>query len=177
MILITQVDSNDNILGSIEKLQAHELGVLHRAFSILLFKKEESKLYLLMQKRHASKYHSKNLWTNTCCSHPNFNEDIDSAVTRRLKEEMGIEAKVNYIGKFHYKVQIEHLIENEIDYVYVGYINFDINNINYNKSEISEIKYMEVNDLLVDINASPNNYTKWLKEALMLALNGIDKCH
>jgi len=85
------VDSEDNVLGSMEKMEAHQKGVLHRAFSVLLF---NSKGEALLQKRSATKYHSAGLWTNTCCSHPKPNEPLEAAIHRRLKEEMGIQIQL-----------------------------------------------------------------------------------
>ena len=82
------VDKNDNQVVFMPKLEAHQKGVLHRAFSIFIF---NNKYELLLQKRASSKYHSGGLWTNTCCSHPREDEDILDAANRRLIEEMGIE--------------------------------------------------------------------------------------
>ena len=80
------VDENDVQLGLMDKLEAHEKGMLHRAFSIFVF---NDKNELLIHKRASGKYHSGGLWTNTCRSHPRENEDIISAGNRRLVEEMG----------------------------------------------------------------------------------------
>ncbi|MFM7430661.1 MAG: isopentenyl-diphosphate delta-isomerase, partial [Flammeovirgaceae bacterium] len=90
MTEVILVDANDNAIGTMEKMEAHEKGLLHRAFSVLIF---NSKGELLIQKRASTKYHSGGLWTNTCCSHPTPQESIEQAAKRRLKEEMGIEAE------------------------------------------------------------------------------------
>src|SRR6186713_976701 len=114
------VDNDDNDLGSMEKMEAHRKGILHRAFSVLLF---NSKGEMLLQKRAAHKYHSAGLWTNTCCSHPRPGEQMEEAVRRRLQEEMGIECQPDYAYKFLYKVKLNDLIEYEMDYVFVGEFN------------------------------------------------------
>jgi isopentenyl-diphosphate delta-isomerase len=83
------VDEQDNEIGQLEKMEAHRLGLLHRAFSIILF---NHKGEMLLQQRAAHKYHSPLLWTNTCCSHQRPGESCLGAAQRRLIEEMGMEA-------------------------------------------------------------------------------------
>ena len=80
------VDESDEAVGAMEKMEAHRLGVLHRAFSVFIF---NSKGQMLLQQRADTKYHSAGLWTNACCSHPAPGEEILTAAHRRLHEEMG----------------------------------------------------------------------------------------
>ena len=82
---VVLVNEKDEILGLMEKMQAHENGILHRAFSVFLF---NSKGEMLLQKRAAEKYHSPNQWTNACCSHPRVDETYEQAAHRRIKEEL-----------------------------------------------------------------------------------------
>jgi isopentenyl-diphosphate delta-isomerase len=112
------VDSEDNPIGTMEKMEAHEKGLLHRAFSVLIF---NSKGQMLLQKRARSKYHSGGLWTNTCCSHPAPNESVAEAAKRRLKEEMGIDAEPKFAYKFIYKTPLDqNLVEHEVDHVFTA---------------------------------------------------------
>ena len=109
------VDENDNQVGLMPKLEAHQKGLLHRAFSIFIF---NSKYELLLQKRASSKYHSGGLWTNTCCSHPREGEDILDAAKRRLFEEMGIETSLRKVHDFIYKAELDNdLTEHEFDQI------------------------------------------------------------
>ena len=85
---IILVDENDKEIGFMEKLEVHKKGLLHRAFSILIFNSQHE---LLLQKRALGKYHCPGLWSNSCCSHPRFNEKIEDAVHRRLVEELGFD--------------------------------------------------------------------------------------
>ncbi|MBC7651651.1 MAG: NUDIX domain-containing protein, partial [Deinococcales bacterium] len=85
------VNDNDIAIGVIEKLEAHEKGLLHRAFSIFIFNEKGE---MLLQQRSLRKYHSGGLWTNACCSHPRPEEDILQAAHRRLKEEMGFDTQL-----------------------------------------------------------------------------------
>ena len=85
------VDEQDNSIGQMEKMEAHEKGLLHRAFSVFVL---NSKNELLLQRRAANKYHSGGLWTNTCCSHPRKGESILEAGKRRLQEEMGLKCEL-----------------------------------------------------------------------------------
>ena len=85
------VDENDNPIGEMEKFEVHQKGILHRAFSIFIFNDAGE---LLLQKRANDKYHSANLWSNTCCSHPEPGELTSNAAKARLAEEMGIETEL-----------------------------------------------------------------------------------
>ena len=116
---VVLVDENDNELGVMKKMLAHEKGVLHRAFSVFIF---NSKGELLLQQRANHKYHSAGLWTNTCCSHPRPNETIKDAAHRRLFEEMGMVCDLKIIDNFIYKANFDNgLIEHEFDYIIKGF--------------------------------------------------------
>ncbi len=113
------VDQDDNEIGIMEKLQAHQLGKLHRAFSIFIF--NDDKDQMLIQKRAKEKYHSGGLWSNTCCSHPRPEENIVAAAKRRLHEEMGFECDVREVFSRKYRTTFENnLTENEFDYIFIG---------------------------------------------------------
>jgi len=153
---VVVVDSTDKQIGVLEKLEAHRLGKLHRAISVLVFNANGE---LLLQKRAADKYHSSNLWTNTCCSHPRPLEDIAQAAKRRLREEMGIEADLKWNFSFEYRTDFENgLIENELDHVFVGQSNqIPIPDPN----EVSEWKYVNMKELEMDMKNQPDDYTHW----------------
>jgi isopentenyl-diphosphate delta-isomerase len=152
------VDRNDNEVGTMDKMEAHRKGILHRAFSILLF---NSKGEMLLQKRSASKYHSAGLWTNTCCSHPKLNESLEAAINRRLQEEMGIDIHSHFAYKFQYRAELDNgLIEHELDHVYVGLFN---GKPVINSNEVSDWKYATVADIKEDVRRNPDDYTYWFK--------------
>ncbi|MCX6186221.1 MAG: isopentenyl-diphosphate Delta-isomerase [Bacteroidetes bacterium] len=155
------VDENDKPCGKMEKQIVHELGILHRAFSIFIF---NSKGELLLQQRADEKYHSAGLWTNTCCSHPRYGEDISWAVERRLMQEMGMNCKTDFEFSFVYKAQFENgLTEYEFDHVYFG-VTDDLPIPE--KSEVKNWKYMSIENIEMDIIIHPKNYTEWLKICL-----------
>lgn len=155
------VDENDNDIGVMEKLQAHQEGLLHRAFSVFIFNDKQE---LLLQQRAISKYHSGGLWTNTCCSHPRPNETIKDAANRRLFEEMGMSCDLQIKTNFIYKTPFENgLIEHELDYVLVGNTN---QNPQINKDEVESFKWLSILDIKKDIIDNPNQYTSWFKIAL-----------
>src|SRR3990167_9474353 len=95
------VDEQDRPLGTAEKIEAHQKNLLHRAFSVFIFR-AQPQLELLLQQRADSKYHAAGLWTNTCCSHPRLHEDILQAGQRRLQEELGFTAALQSLGWLHY---------------------------------------------------------------------------
>src|ERR1700761_5488546 len=99
------VSKDDTVIGTMDKLTAHETGELHRAFSVFIF---NSKGELLLQQRSYDKYHSGGLWTNTCCSHPKPGEETLAAAHRRIKEEMGMECELINVFSFTYLAKLEN---------------------------------------------------------------------
>ncbi|MEO8086774.1 MAG: isopentenyl-diphosphate Delta-isomerase [Bacteroidota bacterium] len=158
------VDENDLQWGKLEKYLVHQLGLLHRAFSVFIFNTSGE---LLMQQRAEGKYHSGGLWTNTCCSHPRFGEEISDALKRRLAEEMRMECETTFAFSFTYKAKFENgLTEHEFDHVYFG-VTDDVP-VPEN-SEVKNWKYISLEKLEKDIQLHPGNYTEWLKICLPLA--------
>jgi isopentenyl-diphosphate Delta-isomerase len=152
------VDEHDNPIGTMEKMEAHQKGLLHRAFSILIF---NSAGKMLLQKRAGSKYHSGGLWTNTCCSHPLPNEPLETATRRRLRFEMGIDLKSDFVFKFIYNIKLDrNLIEHELDHVFVG--TYD-GTPEVNSDEVEDWKFVDVDELKKDVDLHPENYTHWFK--------------
>lgn len=167
---IIAVDKLDKEIGSIGKMEAHHKGVLHRAFSILIF---NSKNQILLQKRSEKKYHSPGLWTNTCCSHPRYGENIKNAIYRRLNEEMGFTCELTEIFSFMYKVELEdNLFENEYDHVFIGTYDGEVVT---NKDEVDDYKWININEVKSDIINNPQLYTYWFKYLLNRAENELYK--
>jgi isopentenyl-diphosphate delta-isomerase len=155
------VNTNDEELGTLEKLAAHEQGVLHRAFSVLTFNQKGE---LLIHRRAFDKYHCPGLWTNTCCSHQRKGETNEQAAQRRLQEEMGFSVPVKSIGSFIYRVEFENgLIEHEFDHVLVGKFN---ENPSPNPGEVVDWKYIALEELEKNIHVHPEEYTYWFKEIM-----------
>lgn len=152
------VDEFDNAIGTMEKMEAHRKGVLHRAFSVLLF---DNSGRVLLQKRADNKYHSRGLWTNTCCSHPLPGESLDQATRRRLNEEMGIDVQPTFSHSFIYRAVLDHdMIEHEFDHVFAG--TFD-GTPEVNKKEVDDWKYMDLDELRADMAQHPESYTVWFR--------------
>ncbi|TKC10509.1 isopentenyl-diphosphate Delta-isomerase [Pedobacter polaris] len=155
------VDSDDNQVGLMEKMQAHFSGQLHRAFSVFIF---NSKGELLLQQRAVDKYHSGGKWTNTCCSHPREHEHTTVAAHRRLLEEMGMVCHLEYGFNFMYKAEVTAgIIEHEFDHVYFG---ISDNRPNFAPQEVAGFRYIGMNELAKDIKVHPELYTEWLKICL-----------
>ncbi len=152
------VNEFDETLGMMEKMEAHEKGILHRAFSVFVI---NGKNELLLQQRALSKYHSGGLWTNTCCSHPRSAETALDAAHRRLQEEMGFDCELTKLLDFIYRAELDKgLIEHEFDHVFVG--TWDgLPNINH--QEVESFKWMDVEALEKDMAAHPEMYTEWFK--------------
>lgn len=152
------VDENDIPVGTMEKIEAHKKGELHRAFSIFVF---NLKGELLLQRRAKDKYHSAGLWTNTCCSHPQPGEYLQESARNRLYEEMGFSCNLENAFHFIYKANLDNgLIEHELDHVFVGYYD---KNPKINIHEVSEYKYVTINKIQHDLKLNPSHYTVWFK--------------
>lgn len=152
------VDDQDNPVGTMEKLEAHQKGILHRAFSILIF---NSKGDLLLQKRAKSKYHSAGLWTNTCCSHPLPGESMEEATRRKLKQEMGIDLQPEFAYKFIYKAALENnLIEHEYDHVF--FAAFSGSPV-INTDEVEDWRFEGIDSIRRSISINPELYTCWFR--------------
>ena len=152
------VDENDNQIGLMPKMEAHEKAILHRAFSVFVF---NTKGELMLQQRAAHKYHSPLLWTNTCCSHQRDEETNLDAGKRRLQEEMGIKTNLKEVFSFVYKAAFDNgLTEHELDHVMVG--SFEgVPDINL--EEVENYKWMLLEDVKKDIEDKPHIYTAWFK--------------
>ncbi len=152
------VDENDQPVGKAEKLETHQAGLLHRAFSIFIL---NTKGELLLQQRADDKYHSAGLWTNTCCSHPRYGEELHDAVKRRLKEEMGLSTSTSFVFSFVYKTIFENgLIENEFDHVFLGVSD---EKPSPDENEVKDWKYMDMKQLEKELDETPQSYSSWLK--------------
>lgn len=152
------VDTHDQPLGTMEKMEAHRKGLLHRAFSVLVFNEHHE---LLLQRRAFGKYHSEGLWTNTCCSHPMPGETNLEAAHRRLQEEMGFDCPLSETFHFIYRTELDNdLIEHELDHVIIGYSD---ETPHLNTDEAIAFKWMDLPSLKSDMKIHPDHYTSWFK--------------
>jgi len=152
------VNEKDEPIGLMPKMEAHEKGLLHRAFSVFVF---NDKNELMLQQRALSKYHSPGLWTNTCCSHQREGESNIQAGKRRLQEEMGFTTNLKDTMAFIYKAPFDNgLTEHEFDHILVGNFN-DLPNLN--PQEVSAWKWMKLEEVKTDMKNHPERYTEWFK--------------
>jgi isopentenyl-diphosphate Delta-isomerase len=167
---VVLVDTQDQEQGTALKLEAHEKGLLHRALSVVVYRKQNNEIEVLLQKRHSDKYHTGGLWSNTCCTHPQPNTSIVEEAKRCLAFEMGIESlDLKFLGTFIYRAEFDSLIEYELDHVFCGL--FEDQPIQPNPQEVEEYKWVSVERLNADIEENPNHYTPWLQGVLNLILN------
>lgn len=152
------VNEDDEQIGTMAKMEAHEKAVLHRAFSVFIM---NDKGETILQQRAAHKYHSPLLWTNTCCSHQRVGESNIVAGKRRLQEEMGLVAELNELFSFIYKAPFDNgLTEHELDHVMIGRCE---ENPVINTDEVADWKWMLPEDIKNDISEYPEKYTAWFK--------------
>ena len=152
------VNSNDKQIGIMNKIEAHQKAVLHRAFSVFIL---NDKNEVMLQQRAHHKYHSPLLWTNTCCSHQRVGESNMEAGKRRLFEEMGFETELKELFHFIYKAPFDNgLTEHELDHVMIGYCNQEPK---INAEEVASWKWMNLEDIKQDMMQNPGIYTVWFK--------------
>ena len=152
------VNENDEPIGLMPKLEAHQKAVLHRAFSVFIL---NDKNEIMVQQRASEKYHSPLLWTNTCCSHQRDGETNIQAGTRRLFEEMGFETPLQELFHFIYKAPFDNgLTEHELDHVMIGKYN---QAPKINREEVENWKWMSIDAIKTDMTQNPTIYTVWFK--------------
>ena len=158
VILVNEADVQ---LGLMDKLKAHQQGLLHRAFSLYLFNESGQ---LLIQRRSLDKYHCPGIWANTCCSHPRNGEKVPDAAVRRLHEELGIRLgyeNLKEASSFIYQIRLENdLIEHEYLHVLVAQVPDDTST-NADSSEVMETRWISLEDLKEEVVTSPEKYAKW----------------
>ncbi len=155
---IILVTPEDVAIGTASKSHTHRTGLLHRAFSILIF---DTQGRMLLQQRAKQKYHSGGLWTNACCSHPRPEELISDAAHRRLQEELAFDCPLAYQYKFIYKAELDNgLIEHELDYVFTGLYE---GIITPNPNEVQAYQYMDIAQITEQLRTHPEHYTAWFR--------------
>ena len=164
------VDVLDRSCGVASKERAHREGLLHRAFSVVLMREGEGGIELLLAQRAQGKYHSAGLWANSCCSHPRQGEGLEASVMRRLKEELGCEASgLHEIGSFVYRAPFENgLVEYEYDHVFVGHL---ASALAPDSKEVGGLRWVHVNDLVVELTEHPERFCAWAFGVLSLVLS------
>ena len=167
---IILVDERDQQVGTMEKIQAHQRALLHRAFSVFIF---NSKGEMLLHQRAADKYHSAGLWTNACCSHPRPGEATAEAAARRLREEMGFEVKLYKLFDFIYKTEFENgLTEHEFDHVFAGVYDGPITP---NDREVQDYSFKDIHSIRESLNLHPGRYTAWFRIAFHMVEQWMEK--
>jgi isopentenyl-diphosphate Delta-isomerase len=152
------VDERDCSLGTMEKMAAHQRGLLHRAISVFIL---DGNGRLLLQQRAAHKYHSAGLWTNTCCSHPAPGEKAADAAHRRLRQEMGMEVPLEFAFTFQYRAAFENgLVEHELDHVFIGHASHAPV---INPDEVADYRWLSLPEIERELVANPDAYTPWFK--------------
>ncbi|GHE23351.1 isopentenyl-diphosphate Delta-isomerase [Sphingobacterium griseoflavum] len=164
------VDRQDTVLGEMDKLQAHQEGRLHRAFSIFIF---NSFGQMLIHQRAETKYHGAGLWTNACCSHPQAGETLAASASERLDYEMGIQCKLQRTFSFVYHGRVENgLVEHELDHVFVGTFDGDPK---INREEVADFQWIDLDTLADWLTRSPQAFTIWFRKALPMVVEEMSK--
>lgn len=174
-LLIPLVDDEDRIIGYESKEVVHQKGLLHRAFSIFIYRDLGNTRKFLLQQRSAIKYHCANLWSNTCCSHPYWDElSMKDNAKQRLEEEFGFICPLQKIGSFKYHANLSnHLIEHEIDHIFIGDYIERTGEINPNPKEIQKYEWLTKEEIIEELQQYPSKFTPWFENAFSLMVKKI----
>jgi isopentenyl-diphosphate delta-isomerase len=158
-ISVILVDQDDQVVGFGDKLDVHRKGLLHRAFSVLLFNDQGE---LLLQQRSDLKYHAKGLWANTCCGHPFPGEDVQKAARRRIKEELGFKTDVTPLTHIYYKKSLDMgMIEHE--YVHVFLAIYQGQRLQPDPQEVKAIEWKHPRDIKQEVTLANGKYAAWFE--------------
>ncbi len=153
------VDEQDREIGSLDKAACHDgEGVLHRAFSLFVF---DAAGELLLQQRSAGKRLWPLYWSNSCCSHPRYGETVEEATARRLREELNIEAELEFVYKFAYTARFgESGSENELCWVFLGRTR---DRAVPNRHEIAAVRSLPADRVSAELARDPQAFTPWFR--------------
>lgn len=167
------VDGSDKQIATATKLQAHVDGLLHRAFSVLLVREGADGLELLLAKRSKMKYHSADLWANSCCSHPRAGEGTIDAAYRRVHEELGCEAQnLREIAAFAYRAVFDNgITEYEYDHVLVGTF---AGALDLDPNEVSETRWVRPDELVQELVEQPDHFAAWAYTVFTLVMQNLE---
>ena len=157
--LLVLVNSEDQELGSLAKSACHDGGgVLHRAFSLFVFNPAGE---TLLQRRQASKRLWPGYWSNSCCSHPRVGEDIEEAVRRRAKDELGLGVETEFLFKFEYQATFRDVgTEHELCSVFLGR---SAGEPRVNGTEVAAWRWIRPAALDAELASAPARFTPWLR--------------
>jgi len=153
------VDEADRGLGHLSKALCHEgRGVLHRAFSLLIFNHRGE---LLLQQRAATKRLWPLYWSNSCCSHPRRAETMETATRRRLQEELGLRCPLHFLYKFQYQAQFDASgAEHELCSVFIGRCT---DSVRADRHEILAWRWIAPDALQSELAGSAEQFTPWFR--------------
>lgn len=152
--------AEDGSLYPVEKLKAHTEGLFHLAVSIFIFDGD----HLLIQKRAASKYHSGGFWANTCCTHPHWDEPVDSCAQRRLREELGFSVPLSRRRVVEYSADVGNgLHEHEKVTMFIGSADREALGIAPDPNEVEATRWVTRDALHSEIAQHPERFTPWFR--------------
>ena len=154
------VDEQDVQVGEADKLEVHRRGLLHRAFSVFAFNGQGE---VLLQQRALGKYHSGGLWSNACCSHPRPGEALETAVSRRFVQELGVECEsIKPVGVLRYRAVVDDLVENELDHLFTARVTTPPCP---SPAEVSAWRFVDPGELSRWLRLRPGEFTVWFAPA------------
>jgi isopentenyl-diphosphate delta-isomerase len=159
-IEITAINAQGGIYPA-PKLKVHVDGTLHLAISVFLYSSQG----ILLQKRAMGKYHSGGLWANSCCSHPNWGEDITACAARRCREELNLDVRPKPVGVVDYRADVGNdLIEHERAHIFVAQVDPDVVGVAPNPAEVAATRWADRAGLERELSAEPDIFSQWFQQ-------------
>jgi len=166
------LDIKGNRTGNTKsKEEVHRNGDWHAAAHVWII---NSKDELLIQKKSQFKTTNQGKWDISAAGHLSAGEEPLEAAIRETKEELGITVgKEELKHVLTYKRQVTHnngtFINNGFQYVFLVKKDLNLSKIRFNKKEISEIKFITLSNLMIEINTRNPQYINHPEEFKTLA--------
>ncbi|WP_434050994.1 MAG: isopentenyl-diphosphate Delta-isomerase [Roseibium sp.] len=158
--IIIPAVADDGSLFPVEKMAAHVQGLLHLAVSVFVFDED----LLLIQKRAALKYHCGGQWANTCCSHPHWDETVETCAERRLQEELGFTLPLVRHQTVEYEASVGNgLSEHERVTLFTAHVARSQLDIEPNPQEVDTFRWVDAKTLHAEVAETPDAFTPWFR--------------
>jgi isopentenyl-diphosphate delta-isomerase len=159
---VVLLDDSGQAIGVADKSTVHHPETpLHLAFSCYVFNGRGE--FLLTQRAHHKKTWP-GVWTNTCCGHPAPEEPVEEAITRRLREELGLTVHTLQLAlpRFRYRAVMDNgVVENEMCPVFVA---FTDEQPQPNPEEVANTRWVDWAKFSDDVIAGQADVSPWCQE-------------
>ncbi len=156
--LLDVVDEHDNIIGEALKSECHRKGLHHRNSVVLVL---NSKGEMLVQTRASDKSIFPDCLCSSAAGHVGKGDTYEEAARRELKEELGIECGLKFIGKFFEESSYNGLMNREHYGLFVCVYDGEFH---IQKSELSAVRFYPVKEIKKMIKKDKDQFTPGFRD-------------